>query len=340
MEKTVFAFADAERLLRLSLPELILSAHRARKEFLGDRFELCGITNAKSGLCAEDCKFCAQSARHATGAAVYPLKTKAQMVDEAKAARDGGAERFGIVTSGRGLDDKEVAVIAGAAEEIRRKVGIKVCASLGVLSAGQLACLKAAGVTRYHHNLETSPRHFPNVVTTHGIQERIETVRAARAAGLEVCSGGIIGLGEDWQDRIELALLLKELDVDSVPINVLVPIKGTPLAAREPLSPVDAIRTICLFRLILPEKTIRLAAGRETVLGDFQALAFLAGANGMLIGGYLTVRGREIGRDLKLVEEVKRMWGEGEGKRKRTKGKSKEEGKRRNRASTVKEIKT
>ena len=299
---------EIEALLELPLPELIAYADKVRAEETGSRVELCNILNAKSGMCPEDCKFCAQSARHHTDASTYPLKTKGEMLEAARRAKEIGASRFDIVTSGNALTKEEVSSIAEAVSEITRDIGIKMCASLGRLDEECLALLKKAGLSRYHHNIETSPRYYPKIVTTHSFDERLSTIRAAKKAGLEVCSGGIIGMGEQWQDRIDMALILKELDVDSIPINILVPIKGTAFENVKPLSPIDAVRTIAIFRIILKNKIIKIAAGRESALKDFQALAFMAGANGMLIGGYLTIRGRAVEDDLKLVEEVERAW--------------------------------
>ena len=182
------------------------------------------------------------------------------------------------------------------------------CASLGKMDEEGFLLLKRAGLTRYHHNLETSPRFFQKIITTHTFREKVETIKAAKRCGLEVCSGGIIGLGEAMTDRVEMAFILKELDVDSVPINILVPIKGTPLEAQGFLSCNEAIRTIAIFRIILKDKIIKIAAGRESVLRDFQVLAFMAGANGMLIGGYLTIKGRSVEEDWKLIEEIKKLW--------------------------------
>lgn len=295
-------------LLELALSELISIANRVRQEFVGETIDLCSIMNAKSGLCSQDCKFCAQASRHPTGINTYPLKKKKEMLEQAKRAKDIGAERFDIVTSGEKLSKNELKIIADAIIEITNKVGIKMCASLGKMDEEGLSLLKEAGLTRYHHNIETSPNYFPKIVTTHTFQERVDTIKAAKIAGLEVCSGGIIGMGEALSDRIEMALILKELDVDSVPINILVPIKGTPLEKQNVLSPAEAIRTIAIFRIILKDKIIKIAAGRESILGDFQALAFMAGANGMLIGGYLTIKGREVSEDWKLIEEVKKLW--------------------------------
>ncbi|MDD4899556.1 MAG: biotin synthase BioB [Candidatus Omnitrophica bacterium] len=299
---------DIKALLKLPLRELILQANSIRQEFLGKKLDLCNILNAKSGLCAQNCKFCAQASRHATGIETYALKPKTEIIAAARRAKEIGAQRFGIVTSGDRLSVDELERIADTVQEITQKIKIKACASLGSMNEKEFKLLKKAGLSRYHHNLETGPGFFPKIVTTHTFSDRIRTIKAARASGLEVCSGGIIGMGETMQDRIEMALTLKELNVDSVPINVLVPIKGTPLGKQPQLSSSEAIRTIAIFRIILKDKTVKVAAGRETALKDFQALVFLSGANGMLIGGYLTIKGRDLCDDQKLIEEIKLLW--------------------------------
>ena len=295
-------------LLNKPLLELIAFADKIRRDSIGSKFELCNIINAKSGLCSEDCKFCAQSSRHCADIPIYPLKKKNQIVKAAQQAKEIGAGKFGIVTSGNRLKASELDIIAQAISEIKSKVGIEVCASLGALEKCELSTLKEAGLSRYHHNIETSARFYSRIVSTHSFEERINTIRAAKEAGLEVCSGGIIGMGESWQDRIDMALLLKKLNVDSIPINLLVPIKGTSLESLNPISCIDAIRTICIFRIILKDKIIKIAAGRETILKDFQALGLMAGANGMLIGGYLTIKGRDVAEDRRLIEEVEKIW--------------------------------
>ena len=272
------------------------------------QLDLCTIFNAKSGLCREDCKFCAQSCRHSTGIKTYPLKSTSEIFRAAAIAKKNGAHRFGIVTSGNALTKTELDRIAGCVSMIRAKIGIKVCASLGELSLSDLAMLKRSGLSRYHHNIETSPRYFRKIVTTHSFEDRLKTIRAAKLAGLEVCSGGIIGMGETWRDRAEMAHVLNRLGVDSVPINMLIPIKGTPFAGMKKISAADAIKTIALFRIILQDKVIKIAAGREAVLKDHQVRAFIAGANGMLIGGYLTVKGQGLAEDRKLIKEIKKAW--------------------------------
>ncbi|MFA5239111.1 MAG: biotin synthase BioB [Phycisphaerae bacterium] len=301
---------NAEIFSSTPLQELIRRANEVRKQFVGNKLDLCNILNARSGLCSEDCKFCAQSARHHSDVPSYPLKDKIEIVNAAQKAKDTGAEKFGIVTSGNRLTDKELYVIAQAVSEIKDKVGITVCASLGALEKTQLTLLKEAGLSRYHHNIETSRRFYPSIVSTHSFDERIKTINSAKQVGFEVCSGGIIGMGETWQDRIDMAYTLKQLDVDSVPLNILISMKGTPLEAATPVSVDDAVRTICIFRIILKDKTIKIAAGRETVLKDSQLKAFTAGANGMLIGGYLTVKGANLDADYTLIEEIKKIWTE------------------------------
>lgn len=301
---------DIKDLLTLPLTELISKANKVRKEFTCEKLELCSIINAKSGLCSEDCKFCAQSSHHNTGVSTHSLKNTTEIINAAKIAKDTGVEKFGIVTSGNRLKPEELDVIREAIIGIKNKVGIAVCASLGALSKAELKSLKDAGLSRYHHNIETSPRFYSKIVSTHNFEERLNTIKTAKELGFEVCSGGIIGMGEDWDDRVEMASILKELNVDSIPINILVPIKGTPLGSIKPISAEDAIRTICLFRMILKDKIIKIAGGRESALMDSQTLGFTAGANGMLIGGYLTVKGRSLEEDYKLIEEIKTLWKE------------------------------
>ena len=301
---------EATALLKLPTRKLVESANAIRRKFLGDKLELCSIINAKSGLCGEDCKFCAQSSRHHANVPTYSLKNVGEIIRAARKAKVIGAKKFGIVTSGNRLTENELKRINQAIARIRRDVKLSVCASLGALGKIELERLKESGLARYHHNIETSPRFYRRIVSTHSFKERTNTIAAAKEAGLEVCSGGIVGMGETWQDRIDMARLLKKLDVDSVPINFLVPVRGTPMQSVRPISCNDAVRTLALFRIILKDKLVKVAAGRESVLKDFQGLAFSAGANGMLIGGYLTVEGRPVKEDQKLIKEIKSLWKE------------------------------
>jgi biotin synthase len=298
---------DALELLDLPLEELISVANNTRKTNVGGKIEICGVINAKSGACGEDCKFCAQSSHHCANIREYPLKTKDEILTAARNAKENGAERFGVVTSGNSLTREEVDVIAGAISQFG-SIGILPCASLGALSDEFLATLKEAGLTRYHHNIETSERFYPRIVSTHDHSERVRTIASAARAGLEVCSGGILGMGETWEDRIDMALKLKELEVDSVPMNFLVPIKGTPLENAGSITPLEAIKAIAVFRIILTGAAIKVVAGRETVLKDFQTMLYLAGANGMMVGGYLTIGGRSVEEDQVLISGVRELW--------------------------------
>ncbi len=298
-----------EDLFKMPLDRLLSMALSTKLYHRKDKFSLCTISNARSGKCSEDCRFCAQSSRYHTDAPEYGLKSVNELVSEAERAMEAGAERFSIVTSGRGLSHADVNRLAKRIEAIRRR-GIKVCASLGIMERGALEELKAAGLSRYHHNLEACREFFPRVCTTHTYEQRVSTINSAKEAGLSVCAGGIIGLGEDRYHRISLALELSALQIDSVPLNILVPIKGTPLHGTPPLPVYEILRTIAVMRLVMPSAAIRIAGGRDSVLKDFQASAFLAGADAMLTGGYLTVRGRPVEEDQRLVKEMKMMWKE------------------------------
>ncbi len=288
--------------------ELMERALEVKLRHRGDRFSLCSIINVKSGGCSEDCRYCAQSARHRTGAPRYPTKPVEEVVEAARRARRAGAQRFSLVASGRGITPEEARRYIPLIQAVQEEVGLPVCASLGIAGAEALALLKGAGLRRYHHNLETAPSFFPQVTTTHTFEERVATIRAAKEVGLEVCSGAIFGLGETMEQRFELASILAELKVDSIPLNFLIPIAGTPMEGRPLMEPDEALRTIALFRLLLPRVALRVCGGREHVLGEFQALAFQAGADAMMVGGYLTVGGAEEERDRRLVEATRRLW--------------------------------
>ncbi|MDI6792281.1 MAG: biotin synthase BioB [bacterium] len=284
---------------------LLAAANRIRAYFLEDRVDLCSIINAKSGRCSEDCIYCAQSIHHQTGVKSFPLVSEKEILAAARRAIEVKAGRFGIVTSGRRVKGKEVQVIARVLKQMKEEeIPVSRCASLGSLSVQEALILKKAGLQRYHHNLETSPDFFPRICTTHTFEERMATVKTAKEAGLEVCSGGIFGLGEGLKDRIRLAFILKELDVDSVPLNFLHTIPGTPVEHLPSLPPLEILKTIALFRFILPTKDIKVCGGREQNLRSLQPFIFPAGANGMLIGDYLTTRGQDPRLDLEMIEDL------------------------------------
>ncbi len=299
-----------EEALRLSRAEggdifsLLEAANRIREKFRGDEVDLCAVVNAKSGDCSEDCIFCSQSAHHRANIERFPLVSAEEMLGAAKKAEKMEAAEFGIVTSGRGINDREAAVIGEGLRLIGEKLSLRRCASLGTLSPGRARLLKESGLQRYHHNLESSESFFPQICTTHSFRERLETVRVAKEEGLEVCSGGIFGLGETPGQRVELAFTLKELRVDSIPLNFLHPIPDTPCEEKLPPVPLDILKTVALFRFVLPGKDIKVCGGRERNLRSLQPLLFLAGANGMLIGNYLTTSGQTPEADLQMIKDL------------------------------------
>ena len=283
---------------------LMACASEIRERYKGKKVSLCCIVNAKSGLCAENCKFCAQSAHHHTNAEVYPLISSEEMVEKASTARNAGGHLFGIVTSGTEIATlEEWDEIEEAVKKIN-KLGIKPCGSLGMLDMERAERLKEAGLYRYHHNLETARSYFRNICTTHDYEEDVETIKNAQRAGLSTCCGGIIGLGETMEQRIELAFTLKDLNVDSVPINILNPIEGTPLANMPPLAPIKILITIALYRFILPDRDIKLCGGKEKNLRQLLPLALIAGCNSLMTGDYLTTLGRDARLDIEMIRDL------------------------------------
>jgi biotin synthase len=286
------------------LPSLIALAHRVRLAYCGDAVELESLINAKSGGCPEDCAFCSQSAHFRTGVDVYPMLDLDDVLGAAHATRDAGATQFCIVVAVRGPDERLLSKVTEATEAVRAQTGLEVAVSLGILEPGQAERLAAAGVRRYNHNLETAREHFPAICTTHTWDERVETCRMATAAGMELCCGGILGMGETLEQRVDFAFELAALEPCEVPINLLDPRPGTPLASESVLSAREALQAIALFRLILPRTWIRLAGGRERVLGELQAMGLYAGANALIVGNYLTTLGREPSDDVALLESL------------------------------------
>ncbi len=278
---------------------------KVREHFKGNEIDLCSIVNAKSGICAENCSFCSQSSHYETGVESYPMIEATDISGAAAKAEALGAREFSIVTSGTKVSGpEEIATLVSALTEMRAAGDMERCASIGNVSRDSLLRLKEAGLQSFHHNLETSRSFFPEVCTTHEYDEDIESIKAAKDLGLYVCSGGIFGLGEDWAQRVELAVTLRELGVDSVPINFLDPRPGTPLQDAKNLSPLECLKIIALFRLMLPATDIVVCGGRPKNLGHLQPLIFAAGANGMMIGNYLTTPGRDATDDLKMIEEL------------------------------------
>ncbi len=289
------------------IPDLLSLANKVKNRFSGNT-HICTIMNAKSGICSEDCRFCSQSSHHSTGAEIFDLKDKNDILKKAGETYATGVESFGIVTSGTGYSEinDEFREIISAIDLIHEKFpDKKVCASIGNLgheTAGELAKHRIA---HYNINIQTNPRRYGELIsTTHTVNERTDTIKLLKKFGVKVCSGGIIGLGETMDDRIELALALRDLDVDVIPLNVLIPIEGTPLEGEEEVPVWEIAKTFALFRLINPRKTIKFAAGRETRMKDFQGLLMLSGANGFLTGGYLTTRGRDVEDDFRFQNQL------------------------------------
>lgn len=285
--------------------ELFLAASRVRDHFIGTTVHLCSIINAKSGRCPENCSFCAQSSHHTTNAPVFPLVDEESMVSAALNAAREGSRCFGIITSGTGIKaGEELERILRALHRISSETGITPACSLGIIDLPTARILKEAGAGTYHHNLETARSFFPQVCTTHGYDEDIATVRVAKEAGLKVCCGGILGLGESLPQRIELAFTLQGLEVDSVPINFLNPIQGTRLEGASNITPMECLKAIALFRLILPDRQIPVCGGREHNLRDLQSWIFFAGASGTMIGNYLTTAGRQPEQDWQMLKDL------------------------------------
>lgn len=295
---------EALGLMDAPLEELSQAADQLRERFCGDRFDLCTIVNGKCGKCSENCKYCAQSAHYHTSLEEsYPLLSTEELVKGAAENKRQGVLRYSIVTSGRKLSDREVDQVCESIRAIREQVGIEVCVSFGLLGEEAFRKLKEAGASRVHCNLESSRRYFPQVCTTHTYDEKIETMKAARRAGLSVCSGGIIGLGETMEDRIDMVLTARELGVKSVPVNLLNPIPGTPYEHNSVLTEDELRRVVAIFRFLIPDGNIRLAGGRG-LLEDKGARCFCSGANAAISGDMLTTAGITVERDLEMLRKL------------------------------------
>ena len=295
--------------------DLISLAHKVRLKF-APGLHACSIVNAKSGSCPENCRFCAQSAHHAAQAPEYGLLEPAELLARAESVWSSGVRRFGIVTSGTGCaggDHGELRSVIEAIDLIHARLpGMEVCASLGALDDGAALALAAAGISHYNLNLQVAHARYRELISdTHTAADRRAALATLQRSGIRLCCGGIIGVGETMADRIALAFELRELGVGTIPLNVLIPIPGTPLEGSAPVPAVEVAKTFALFRLIHPRAVIKFAAGRETVMKDFQGLLMLSGANGLLTGGYLTTRGRATSEDAALMAEVSRFGDDG-----------------------------
>lgn len=295
--------AEAIELSKAPLKELCEAADEIRKHFCGDNFDFCTIVNGKNGKCPENCKYCAQSSFYKTKVDSYPLMGTEEIIKQGKYNADRGVPRYSIVTSGRKLSDTEVDKVSESIRELKKQVDVAVCVSFGLLDEIQYRKLKDAGVVRVHNNLESSRNYFPNVCTTHSYDEKIAALKAAQKAGLSICSGGIMGLGESMDDRIDMVLTARELGVKSVPVNMLNPIQGTPYENNKKLTIDDMCRIVAVFRFLIPDAYIRLAGGRG-LMEDKGYSCFQSGANAAITGDMLTTSGMTIEQDLKMLTEL------------------------------------
>ena len=294
-----------ESLTHEELDYLFIGTNQIRDKFKGDDVKICSIVNAKSGRCVEDCSFCGQSSAFKTDAPEYELMSVEEMVAAAKEAETFGANEFSIVTSGTKMNDrKELDRVIEAVRRIKAETKLETCCSLGLMELEHLKELKAAGLDRCHHNLETAASFFDQIVTTHTYEDEIKAVQNAKEAGLQVCVGGIFGMGETFSQRVELAFSIQGLGTQSLPINFLKPIEGTGLDHLKTIEYYDALKTIALLRLVLPKIDLFVCGGREEVMADKQEELFSAGANGILGGNYLTTKGQDPKRDIEMIENL------------------------------------
>jgi biotin synthase len=298
--------ADARAVLESSdddLLALVDAAFRVRRAFHGKKVRLHVLQNARSGACPEDCSFCSQSSKYDTAIDEYKLQTVEEIVEGARRAKRAQAWKYCIVTATRGPSRMDLDTVCEAVKRIKAEVDITVCASLGLLTVEKAARLKAAGVDRFNHNLETSEKFFPEVVGTHSFADRVDTVKIAKAAGMEACTGGIVGMGESTDDVLDLAYALAEVGADSVPVNFLDPRPGTPFAKLERMSPAQCIRTLCMFRFIHPRADLRVAGGREVNLRWMQPMALYV-VNSIFTSGYLTTPGATPSADHQMIKDL------------------------------------
>lgn len=294
---------DLSFFLSADLQQLCEGANSIRESLCGNHVDLCTIINGRSGKCSENCKFCAQSGHHCTGVEEYQFLDEDTIINDCNRNASQGVHRYSIVTAGRNLCGNDFDKAISTYKRLNHECDINLCASHGLLTTEQFKQLHDSGVQNYHCNIETSRRNFPNICTTHTYDDKIECIKRAKSVGLNVCSGGIIGMGETWDDRLDMAISLSELGVVSIPINVLMPIKGTPLGNQPPISFDDVLRTIAIFRYINPTIYIRLAGGRIS-LQDSGKLTFLSGANATITGDMLTTSGNKIQQDKDMLTSM------------------------------------
>ncbi len=286
------------------LYDLLAAAHAIRLAYKGREVSLCSIINAKSGSCSEDCAFCSQSAHAETQAPEYDLVEKEQVLKAANEAVQAGAHKYGIVTSGRGVAGSDFNALQEMLDYLKEKSPVHRCASLGILTKGELQQLKDHGLLEYHHNLETAESFYPEICSTHRYQDNVQTVKNAKEVGLRVCCGGIFGMGESKEQQVEFSMTLRELDIDSIPMNFLNPIPGTRLENQPRLKPMEILILIAVFRFMHPKRDIKVAGGREVNLRQLQPMLFAAGANSMMVGNYLTTRGRSVEEDFAMLDDL------------------------------------
>lgn len=299
----VLSHEEAPRLWDEPLEVLCHAANKIRQHYCGNVFDLCTIINAKSGRCSEDCKYCAQSAHYETACEEYPLLSPDVISKTARHHAEQGVMRYSLVTSGRSLCDAEVEEVCQVVVAVKNNVPIRVCGSFGLLTKEQCVSLHEAGLERIHNNLETSEENFPNLCTTHSFQDKVAAIQAAKAAGMTICSGGIFGIGESIEDRIDMAFSLKDLGIKSIPMNLLNPVKGTPYEGRTPLQGEEFCRIVAVYRFLLPDAFLRLAGGRG-LLADKGRACFLSGANAAITGDMLTTSGISVETDMQMIRDL------------------------------------
>jgi len=308
IEASGISYDDAYFLMKIQgneVYDLFYWANRIRYHFFKNVISYCSIISVKQGRCTEDCKFCSQSSRYQTDISSFPLIEKETILQARENGKKYNADCIGVVTSGYGLEgSRDFDKICDYICDISKEEGLPVHTSVGVITDEMAAKLADSGVKMINHNLETSERHYPNICTTHSYKDRVKTIKVAKQAGMAVCSGGIFGVGEGVEDRLDLAFELKSLDVDAIPLNFLNPVSGTPMSQEKPLDPMEILQIIAVFRFIFPDKELKVAGGREVNLRDLQSWMFYAGANSTMIGNYLTTRGKTPNEDLQMIKDL------------------------------------